>query len=78
MEVKLIYIGNSKGIRIPKKLILKYHLHDNLTLVEKEEGILIKSDTPDNKLSWEDTFKEIAKEKEDWSDFKVLASDGID
>ena len=25
----------------------------------------------ESKLSWDDTFKEIAKEKEDWSDFDV-------
>jgi hypothetical protein len=39
---------------------------------------LIKSDIPDNKLSWEDTFREMAKEKEDWSDFDVTVNDGID
>ena len=47
-------------------------------VTEKKEGILIKSDAIDNKLTWEDTFKQMAKDKEDWSDFKVLASDGIE
>ena len=78
MEAKLIKIGNSKGIRLPNKLIKKYHLNDNLILIEKDEGILIKSDTQDNKLSWEETFKEMAKEKEDWSDFDVTSCDGIE
>ena len=78
MEAKLIKIGNSKGLRLPSKLIKKYHLHDHLTIIEKDGGILIKSDIPDNKLSWEDTFREMAKEKEDWSDFEVTANDGVD
>jgi antitoxin MazE len=78
MESKLINIGNSKGIRLPKKLIQKYHLDEKLTLEEKKEGILIKADIPDNKLSWDETYKEMAKEKEDWSDFDNLAADGID
>ena len=78
MEAKLINIGNSKGIRLPKKLIQKYHLDEKLTLEEKKEGILIKADIPDNKLSWDETYKEMEKEKEDWSDFDILASDGID
>ena len=78
MESKLINIGNSKGIRLPKKLIQKYHLDEKLTLEEKKEGILIKADIPDNKLSWDETYKEMEKEKEDWSDFDILASDGID
>lgn len=78
MESKLISIGNSKGIRLPKKLIQKYHLDEKLTLEETKEGILIKADIPDNKLSWDETYKEMAKEKEDWSDFEILAADGID
>ena len=78
MESKLINIGNSKGIRLPKKLIQKYHLDEKLTLEEKKEGILIKADILDNKLSWDETYKEMAKEKEDWSDFDIIAADGID
>ena len=78
MEAKLIKIGNSKGIRLPSRLIKKYHLHEHLTLLEKNEGILIKSDIPDNKLSWEETFKEMAKEREDWSDFDITVDDGIE
>jgi len=78
MESKLINIGNSKGIRLPKKLIQKYHLDEKLTLEEKKEGILIKADIPDNKLSWDETYKEMAKEKEDWSDFAIITADGID
>ena len=42
MTSKLIQIGNSKGLRIPKNLIAKYHLGDELELVETEKGILIK------------------------------------
>jgi len=78
MQSKLINIGNSKGIRLPKKLIQKYHLDEKLLLEEKDEGILIKADIPDNKLSWDETYKEMAKDKEDWSDFDILAADGID
>ena len=78
MEAKLIKIGNSKGIRLPNKLIKKYHLNDNLKLIEKDEGILIKPDAQDDKLSWEDTFKEMGKEKEDWSDFSVTLGDVIE
>lgn len=78
MQSKLIKIGNSKGIRLPKKLIQKYHLDEKLSLEEKKEGILIKADIPDNKLSWDETYKEMEKDKEDWSDFDIIAADGID
>lgn len=78
MEAKLITIGNSKGLRLPKKLIDKYHLGEKLALEEVEEGILIKADTPVDKYSWEQTFKEMAMEGDDWSDLDTLASDGIE
>ena len=78
MQAKLISIGNSKGIRLPKKIIEKYHLHDTLKLEEKSDGILIRSDIPENKLTWEETFREISTEQEDWSDLDILAGDGVE
>jgi antitoxin MazE len=78
LQAKLINIGNSKGIRLPKKMIEKYHLHDTLKLEEKEEGILIRSSIPENKLTWEETYREMATEEEDWSDLDSLAGDGVE
>ncbi len=78
MQAKLINIGNSKGLRIPKNLIIKYHLQPDLNIVELEEGILIKADLPKNKLSWEETYKNMGKEKENWEEWDVVADDGID
>ena len=70
-EVKLIPIGNSKGIRIPKALLLKYHLQEQIVIEEKENGLFIHSND-EQKLSWEDTYKEIEKEEEDWSDWHAF------
>ena len=78
MQSKLITIGNSKGLRLPKKLIQKYHLNEKLILEETNKGILIKADIPGNKLSWDETYREMGKEKEDWSEFDILVADGID
>ena len=78
METKLIQIGNSKGVRLSKRLIERYHLQEKLTLEERADGILIRADAPPDKLSWEETFKEMADEKEDWSDFESASADGVD
>jgi hypothetical protein len=32
----------------------------------------------DKRLSWEDTFKAMAREREDWSDFEATVADGLD
>lgn len=76
-EIKLIPIGNSKGVRIPKSLLQKYGLKEFLLLEETDTGLLIRSKET-NKLSWEDTYKSMAEEKEDWDDFDVTLLDGLD
>ncbi len=43
METKLIKIGNSFGIRIPKSLIQQYDLANVIEIDPTEDGILIKS-----------------------------------
>ena len=78
MQAKLINIGNSKGIRLPKKIIEKYHLHDILELEERKDGILIRQDNPDDRLSWEETYREMVESDEEWSDLDKLADDGLE
>lgn len=46
MTSKLIQIGNSQGLRIPKSLIMKYKLNNELVLIETDNGILIQSTSP--------------------------------
>jgi antitoxin MazE len=76
-SIKLIAIGNSKGIRLPKSILQKYGFSDTILLEETEHGILLRQ-IEDQKLSWEKTYKEMAKEKEDWQDFENILLDGLD
>jgi hypothetical protein len=32
----------------------------------------------DKRLSWKDTFKDMAREREDWSEFEGTVADGLD
>lgn len=60
MKAKLIRIGNSKGIRIPKPMIDQFELGDEVELLVSEHGILIRaSDEP--RQGWEDAFKQMAE-----------------
>ena len=76
-EVKLIPIGNSKGIRLPKKLLDKYGWSDRLTLEEVEECVVLRGKETHN-LSWEETSRAMAAESEDWNDFDIAIADGVD
>ena len=75
--VKLIAIGNSKCIRIPKALWKKYRWNESIVAEEREEGILLKRDGG-GKLSWKKTFQAMAAADEDWSDLDVTLADGLD
>jgi antitoxin MazE len=75
--IKLVSIGNSKGVRLPKLILQKYGFSDTLILEETDQGILLRQ--KDNaKLSWEETYKEMAQENEDWSEFENALLDGLD
>jgi antitoxin MazE len=43
METKLIKIGNSFGVRIPKSMILQYELSGDIEIDPTQSGILIKA-----------------------------------
>ncbi len=76
-DVKLIAIGNSRGIRLPKVLLRKYGWSDSLVLQEMDEGVFLYGKQK-NKLSWMDTYRAMATDGEDWSDLDETVADGLD
>jgi antitoxin MazE len=74
---RIIPIGNSLGIRLPKNLLQKYGLIDLLVLEETDQGLLLRK-KDDDKLSWSDTYKAMANEDEDWSDYDPTLLDGLE
>lgn len=45
--------------------------------IEREERLLLRS-KKDKRLSWDETFREMAREREDWSEFDATMADGLD
>lgn len=76
-QAKLIRIGNSRGIRLPKTLLDKYGWADSLILEELEDSLVLRG-TETHNLSWEETCRAMAAEGEDWTDFDIAISDGLD
>jgi antitoxin MazE len=56
MKIKLIPIGNSKGIRLPSAVIRQYNLEEEIELVTEKDKIWIKPSSK-NRAHWEDQFK---------------------
>jgi len=70
MDISVISIGNSKGIRLTKTLIEKYNIKDTVELVLEKSYIILKPKTSPRK-GWEKAFKKMHENGDD----KLLMSD---
>ena len=58
IKVKIIQIGNSKGIRLSKSLIEQYNMKDELVLETKKDWIVIRpAENP--RAGWEKSFEKM-------------------
>ena len=76
-EVKLIAIGNSRGIRLPKALLDRCGWSDALILEQLEDAVVLRG-KGSNRLSWEETYRAMAAESEDWSTFDIAMAEGVE
>ena len=79
MRLKVARIGNSRGVRLPAASLRRYRIGETVVMEERSEGILLRPAGPVvEKLSWEDTAREMAARREDWSAWDATAADGLD
>lgn len=76
LTLKVVRIGNSRGVRLPRELLTRYHIGETVVLEVREEGLLFRG-SGDDRLSWDDTYRQAAREREDWSDLDATLLDGI-
>ncbi len=64
MQVRVIKIGNSRGIRLHKNIIQKYNIQEDVELVLEDEQIVLK---PISKArqGWNEAFKEMHQQGDD-------------
>jgi antitoxin component of MazEF toxin-antitoxin module len=83
MKAQLVKIGNSRGIRLPQKLLTLYRINegDELELEERRDGILLRPGRADSmKLSFEASYREMIAEPaehDEWSDWDSVSGDGL-
>jgi antitoxin MazE len=73
MEVSIVQIGNSKGIRFSKTIIEKYNLRDKVDLILEKGQIIIRPLHKPRK-GWEEAFKDMSKNGDD----RLLFNDVFD
>ena len=64
MEVSVIKIGNSKGIRLGKTLLDNYNIQDTVEVILEKGQIVIKPLSRSRK-GWEKSFKKMSENGDD-------------
>ena len=77
LNLKLVPIGNSYGIRLSRPLLHKYGIEHFVIAEQRPEGILLRGSSH-GKATLEQTFTEMAASQENWSDLEASTADGLD
>lgn len=73
MEIAIIKIGNSKGLRLSKTIMEKYNIKDKVELILEKDQIIIRAiDEP--RKDWENAFENMRRNNDD----KLLMNDVFD
>jgi antitoxin MazE len=64
MDVSVIYIGNSKGIRLSKTILEKYNIKDKVELI-LEQGYIILKPKKEPRKGWETAFEKMHENGDD-------------
>lgn len=72
MRARVVKIGNSQGIRIPKPLLEQTGIRDDVELEVEENKIIIRP-ISNPRTGWDDAFKAMAKNGQD----KLIDGDEI-
>ena len=70
MDISVITIGNSKGIRLSKTLLEKYNIQDTVELILEKSYIILKPKSNSRK-GWAKAFKKMHENGDD----KLLMND---
>lgn len=64
MDISIIQIGNSKGIRLSKTILEKYNIKDTVELI-LEKGYIILKPKANPRKGWEKAFKKMHENQDD-------------
>lgn len=74
MQLDVVQIGNSKGIRIPKAILKQCQIEDQVDLEVEDGKIILEARKKTPRKGWEKAFKAMATNRDD----ALLIDDNID
>lgn len=73
MEISVIKIGNSKGLRLSKDILKRYNIKDKVELI-LEKGYIILKPKDQPRKDWDKSFKKMRENDDD----QLLMNDVFD
>ena len=64
MRARIVKIGNSQGIRIPKPLLEQLKINEDVEIEVENDQIIIRP-LSNPRVGWDDAFREMAKYGDD-------------
>lgn len=64
MEVSIIKIGNSKGLRLSKTILERYNITDKMELILEKEQIILRPISEPRK-GWDNAFQKMHENNDD-------------
>lgn len=74
LELKIVPVGASKGLRIPKAVLLQCDMKDEVEVEVLDKCFIVKAKKDGNRKEWEEYMKKMKKRGED----KLLIDDDLD
>jgi antitoxin MazE len=74
MLASVIRIGNSRGIRLPKRIFHELNIKDKVELNINKDELIIKAVKKEPRQGWSEAFAKMAADKEN----KILLPENID
>jgi antitoxin MazE len=65
MKLKLIQIGNSKGLRLPKPLLEQVGIHKDVEVLVEGNTLLLKAVSKHPRQDWAAAFQKMAEHGDD-------------
>lgn len=77
--LKVSPIGKFRGILLPSQMLRKYCILDSVVAEERADEIVLRaSRSTQTKLTWAETYKQMAIVNEDWAEWEGVAADGLE
>ena len=72
-ELTVTRVGNSRGIRLPAEVLRRYQIGDVVIMEQRPDEIVLRpKPSRRRKLTWAETYQQMAQSDEDWSDWESL------